>query len=1444
MSNEANSLNGDGADFLLGGGEMGKRIRSFNWSKHPLGPIEHWPQSLKIVIRIMLTSRYAMWMGWGPEFYFFCNDSYLPTVGIKERWVLGASAKKVWEEIWLDIGPRAESVVKTGRATWDESLLLYLERSGYPEETYHTFSYSPIPDDDGSIGGMLCVVTEDTERVIGERRLAMLRELASDIASTKTENELMKAIGKRLNLRSKDLPFAMIYLFDGDAKHAALRCAAGTTAGDDIAPSIIDLNAAENVWPATEILEGSGPMIISDLEEKFVTLPTGPWDKPARKAVVVPIAQQGQERSAGFLVTGINPYRPFDTEYSGFINLLAGQIAAGLSNARAYDEERKRAEALAELDRAKTTFFSNVSHEFRTPLTLMLGPIAEILARPEGEILQESREMLTVAHRNGQRLLKLVNTLLDFSRIEAGRAQAVYEPVNLSEYTAELASVFRAAIEKAGMRLVVDCQELPEQVFVDRDMWEKITLNLLSNAFKYTLAGEIRVSIHTENGQAILMVQDTGTGIPESELPKIFNRFHRVEGARGRTHEGTGIGLALVQELVKFHGGTVKVESRYGEGSTFIVAIPFGKSHLPVDQINSTPKISSTAVGAKSFVEEALRWLPNSESEELSADVLAEEYSSNKDSGEAEPNRIKEKVLLADDNADMRDYVRRLLSAEYQVIAVKDGSEALQAAIKHKPDLVITDVMMPYLDGFGLLKSLREDQHTASIPVIMLSARAGQEARIEGLEAGADDYLIKPFSARELMARVGGTLALAKLRRESLRREEELKAETTYILESLTEGFIALDRDFRYVYLNAEAERIYQMRREDVIGKTFWDVFPSTLGTVTEIEFRRAMSERIPVRYEVLFDLWKRWFEVAAYPTNDGGIAIYFRDITQQKQTDAIIQGQKQALEMAVNGLPLERILETLTRTVEAQSVDKVIASILLLDADGLHLRHGAAPNLPESYTRAIDGVKIGPMVGSCGTAAFTGKPVIASDIATDPRWSDYRELALAHGLHACWSTPIISSQGKTLGTFALYYREVRNATPEDQEIVGLLTHTAAVIIERDQESRERAAAESLLREADRRKDEFLAMLAHELRNPLAPLRNGLQIIRLVGNDGAEIEQAKDMMERQLQHMVRLIDDLLDMSRISRGKIELQKQEVDLATVVKNAVETSQPLIERYDHRLILEIPEKTILVEADITRLSQIFANLLNNAAKYTERGGLIQLSVTELSEEVIVSVKDNGIGIPSDMLPLVFDMFTQVDRSLEKTQGGLGIGLNIAKRLAEMHGGTIEAFSQGPNIGSEFVVRLPLLKQSVNFNPAQDRKGASATAIGSYRILVTDDNEDSAVSLSLMLEFMGHEVRTANDGLEAVQIAAEFKPEVILMDIGMPNLNGYDACRRIREHAWGRDIYMIALTGWGQEEDRRLSLEAGFNRHLVKPVEPTAIEKILASFKEENADGARALI
>ena len=754
------------ASFLAGGGEMGSLLRTFDWSDSTLGAPTDWPQSLKTAIRIMLVSRQPIWVGWGSELTFFYNDAYKAIIGGKHPRALGRPTSEVWREIWADIGPMLATAMRGVEGTYVEEQLLIMERNGYPEETYYTFSYSPIPADDGTPGGIICANTDDTKRVIGERQLALLRDLSAATADARSPGEVCARAARALGTNRHDLPFALIYMEAEDARTLARVGLAGIAEEHPAAPETVPIDA--NVpWRFADALAGHEIVLDTGFAAQLgVPAPSGAWHEPVVQVALLPIAPSGETGQRGVLIVGLNPFRLFDGTYRDFLSLLSGQIAAAVASADAYEQERRRAESLAAIDRAKINFFSNVSHEFRTPLTLMLGPLEEWLADSH-RLIPAERERIRVIHRNGIRLLKLVNSLLDFSRIEAGRAKANFEPTPLAEFTAELASNFRSATERAGLTLRIDCPPLGEPVYVDRDMWEKVVLNLLSNAFKFTFEGSITVAVAQRGPNAELCVRDTGTGVPSTELPRLFERFHRIEGARGRSFEGSGIGLALVKELVEMHGGTIRAESREGQGTTFLVTIPLGAAHLPADQVSSHGADSGGKFQARALVEEALSWLPDAMTSTDVIDGVA------LDSGRDDLGRegaVKEqgrsRILVVDDNSDMRAYVCRLLSVRHDCTAVADGELALAALRERRPDLVLTDIMMPRLDGFGLIKAIRGDPDLRDLPVIVISARAGEESSVEGLSAGADDYLVKPFSARELLARVDGALGMARVRRE------------------------------------------------------------------------------------------------------------------------------------------------------------------------------------------------------------------------------------------------------------------------------------------------------------------------------------------------------------------------------------------------------------------------------------------------------------------------------------------------------------------------------------------------------------------------------------------------------------------------------------------------------------------------------------------------------
>ncbi|MEU9593937.1 SpoIIE family protein phosphatase [Streptomyces sp. NPDC048193] len=823
-----------------------------------------------------------MWMAWGPELTFFCNAAYRrDTLGRKYPWALGRPAREVWAEIWDDIGPRIDTVMTTGQATWDQGLLLFLERSGYTEESYHTFSYSPLRDDDGTVVGMLCVVSEETERVLGERRMATLRDLGSDLSVVRTEQEMLAFVAQQLGRNTHDLPFTLTYLFQPDGS-AVLAGTTGMPAGHPAAPDALPASGTGGIWPLQESARGESVLVPLD-GPVFAGLPTGGWSEPPAQALTVPLLQSGSA-PYGFLVAGLNRYRALDEGYRGFVELVAGHLASGITSARSYEEQQQRAEELAELDRAKTTFFSNISHEFRTPLTLIMGPLEELRARL-ADAEEPVREELDAIHRNGLRLGKLVNSLLDFSRIEAGRMQARYEPVDLAAVTAELASVFRSAVDKAGLGFDIACEPLTGEVYIDRGMWEKVILNLLSNALKFTFDGSIRLTVRSEDTRAVVEVADTGIGVAEAEMPRLFERFHRIETARSRSTEGSGIGLALVRELVALHGGTITAESTEGEGTRFTIRLPFGSAHLPSDALVPADD-SRVGSAADPYLVEALRWLPDgaADAEERAAAAVAGAGPSGQTSGPA----VSARILLADDNADMRGYLTRLLhGVGYRVDTVDDGLAALRAVRADAPDLVISDVMMPGLDGLALVSTLRSDPRTASVPVLLLSARAGQEASIEGLRAGADDYLVKPFAAAELLARVRANLELARLRNHQARWRSAL-------IDSLQEAFFVCDEDGAVTEINTAFTDILGFEPE---GLPYQPIHPWWPDAETDPEAHQQVQDAfgqllgdpkgsytIPVSHRDGHRLWvTATFNQAHDPDTGRQVTVgTFRDVTAE----------------------------------------------------------------------------------------------------------------------------------------------------------------------------------------------------------------------------------------------------------------------------------------------------------------------------------------------------------------------------------------------------------------------------------------------------------------------------------------------------------------------------------------------------------------------------------
>lgn len=1357
MSKHGDSVALDMSGVLRGESELAALMRRTDWSATALGPVNQWPQSLKTAVRIMLTSRQPIWIGWGTELIYLYNDAYKSIIGGKHPRMLGQPTAVVWQEIWDDIQPLLAKAMTGTEGIYVEEQLLIMERNGYPEETYYTFSYSPIPDDDGRPGGIICANTDDTRRVIGERQTATLRDLAAFTAEARTVEDVCRQACDAMAQNRRDLPFAAIYL-DGDGDLLRLAGLSGIDPDHPAVPRQIDLGAP-SPWPYAEACRSHDIQLVGGLDGIFGDLPGGAWPRPPLIGAVVPLS------AGGVLIAGLNPFRLVDEDYQGFLTLAAGQISASIANARAYEEARRRAEALAELDRAKTTFFSNISHEFRTPLTLLLAPIEDTVSDPSLDAVNRGR--LEVARRNAERLMKLVNVLLDFSRIESGRVTATYQPLDLPGYTAELASNFRSAMDKAGLEYRISVEPLPQPAYIDADMWEKIVLNLLSNAFKYTLSGSVEVALHADDGQAVFCVRDTGPGIPEEELPHLFERFHRVEGVPGRSIEGSGIGLALVRELVRLHGGDVSVQSRLHEGSTFTVRLPLGRAHLPSEQVReqALPVVGSARAGA--FVDEVLRWLPD---DDVQTPAVMPANAP--------------RVVLADDNSDMRDYVSRLLSEAFQVEPVADGEAAWERIIAHPPDLVLTDVMMPKLDGFGLLARLRDDARTRDIPVVMLSARAGEEARVEALGAGVDDYLVKPFSARELVARVRSQLQLSRLRREG-------EARLTRVLESIADGFQVVDAGWRFTYMNAAARDMLSaqgLKPDEMIGQVYWDVLPGAIGTELEHKLRTAMAGRVDIAFENYYEAWSRWYSVRIYPVDDGGLSVYFQDITDRKAAgQRLIESEERWRGLA----------EAMPQLVWVARPDD-----------------GASVYMNEQWMR------------------YTGAPVAG---LLGDQWLDYlhpddRDRTIS-AWHAALADRADYDVEYRLRRFDGGYRWFKTRGVPMRDDAGTISIWYGTCTDIQDSVEARIQAES----ASRAKSEFLANMSHEIRTPLNAIVGLSHIMLHYKSDPSMHARYLSTMKDSAETLMQLISDVLDLARIEADRVDLDVSPTDLFMLTEeclsiNAVKAREKGLDcTLDYRL-----DRGLMFEADALRVKQIVMNLLSNAVKFTERGRIdVEVWGGPLqgdSMSVYLSIRDTGIGIAADKIEHVFGQFTQADSSISRKFGGSGLGLAISRRLAEMMGGSLTVHSEEGK-GATFTLQVRLKTVGA---PALFDEGPVDTPMRPTQktVLLAEDNAANALVATTLLEEFGYHFDVATSGGDAIQKWQAGGFDLIMMDVQMPDMDGFEATRRIREreHALGLDrIPILAMTAHALKGDRERCLQAGMDDYIAKPFNTGELERKL---------------
>lgn len=1280
---------------FAGSGEIAAHLRALDWSATPLGSVEQWPQALRTILRVVLASGYPMAICWGPDYVLLYNDAYRPIAGSRHPWALGRSAREVYPEAWDFVGPMYDSVMARGQTVnYMSDVLVPLTRNNYLEEVYITFSVSPIWDDDGIIGGVLNSALETTERVIEDRRRHLLRDLASRAAKARNEEEVWRVTSETLGENCQSLPFAFLYEYR-PPQHQAYLADAHVETDEKLRPRVIDCRG-ENLWRFDPALAMDGVLI--ELGDRALGVSVPNWPESPRQACVVPIRLGEHGEAVGFLVAGIHPGQAFGDAYRQFVRRVADQITIGLASARAYEQERQRAEALAELDRAKTKFFSNVSHEFRTPLTLMLGPLDEVLPEASERLSPEHHEMLVAARRNGIRLLKLVNTLLDFSRIEAGRMQASYQPTDLARFTTEIASAFDSAMESAGLCFTVECLPSVDPVYVDRDMWEKIVLNLLSNAYKFTLAGEVALTLKPVNGAVELQVRDTGVGIPEEHHEQVFERFHRVESSQARTYEGTGIGLALVQELVKLHGGSVRVESAVGAGSSFIVTIPSGKEHLPVERIQAAQTLASTEVLADAYVEEA-QWWSGADSNVAADRSMLGKRRSLASAPESTAGEKRELIVLADDNADMRQYLERLLSKRYEVHAVADGRQALQATQRLRPALVLADVMMPHLDGFGLLRAIRDDSALAGTPVVLLSARAGEESRVEGLEADADDYLIKPFAARELLARVAAHVKMAKLRRETAEREERLRSEAELEREKLRASEERLAETSRlYAELQrADGELQLQVELLQQLPVSAWTLKPD--GTPDFVN--RVWLEFSGQTLDFIRSHPEAWMTVI-HPDD--------REAASKCFWEGVRSGKRFAFESrslrALDGVYRWHLQQAVVLRDEQGNILRFVGTTT--DIDDLKRGEEALRETEQSSRLILDGI-----AGLVAITSATGEIEVVNRQTLEYFGRTTEQLkgwSTGHEVHPDDLPSVYSAWLHSVETASIYdvdhrlrradgvYRwfHARGLPLCNSE--GHVLRWYVLLTDID----DRKQAEEALRQAQSdlarinrvtTMGELAASLAHEIKQPISgAITNANVCLRKLGRQEPNLDEVRAAVTR-IGRDVQRAAEIIDRIRAQFEKGTANKQTLNVNQIIPETVALLRDEAARHSILIRTELAADLPQIAGDRLQLQQVMMNLiLNSIEAMKEIDGIREIMIKSQrdgKEQILVSFTDTGMGLPPELVERIFDPF------FTTKSHGTGMGLRISRSIIESHGGRLWAVSPSGR-GATFQFILPAVVEN----------------------------------------------------------------------------------------------------------------------------------------------------
>jgi PAS domain S-box-containing protein len=1254
-------------------------LHAHDWANSPLGPPGQWPESLHIALGICLNSRFPMFVWWGGQLINLYNDAYIPILGARHPAAFGQPAREIWHEIWDVIGVQAEAVMQRGEATWNERVPLVLERHGYVEDTWFTWSYSPIPDGRGGVAGLFCACKEDTAAVLAEReRDSLVDELAyerAQLASVFTQSPAFLAL----------------------------------------------VRGPEHVFEFTN----------------------------ARYLELV-----GDRELIGLPVRDALP----EVEAQGFIDLLDRVYATGEPHVGRDTPLQVRRSATGPLETRYVDFIYQAMRAADGAIVGVLAHGVDVTERRQAE----ARDRFLVALEEAVRPL----------------TQA-------------------ADITRACARL------LGEHLDADRCVYADVE----------------------DDGDTFNLTGDYCRGVPS-----IVGRYRLSEFGE--------------HVLGLMHSGQV-----YRADDVDHYRPPLGDlaayRQMQIQAVVCVPVLKAGRFVAGMAVHQATPRAWTDEEVDLVAHVA---------------NRCWESIERARVERELRWSERRFRAAVDATSNIVWNCTANGEFVSEQPGWSqFTGQTFEQYAGHGWLQAVHPDDVEATL--------AGWHAGVATQETVAMQHRLRRGDGvyRVCSVRVTPLPDTSGLAREwvgvhtdiSERVEfEQSLQESEARFRSLADNapvMIWMARaNGQCEYVNRQWLDFTGQDPDSALGLGWLDAVHPDDAARTGRVFIDANARQVPFSDEYWLrrhDGVYRWCVDTASPRfgANGEYLGYIGtvvDITERKRMEDVLASEKRVLELVATGSPVPEVLDTLVRRLESQSLDGMLCSVLLVSDDGHRLEHGAAPSLPDAYSRAIDGLEIGEAAGSCGTAAHRREVVSVEDVTRDPLWAGWRDLAREHGLAACTSTPILSSQGRVLGTLAMYYRTPRAPSERDLELSATGAHLASIVLEKhtldarlrfslEAEQEARAVAER----ASRMKDEFLATLSHELRTPLNAILGWVAILRLRQDLPGELAQAVEVIERNARAQSQIIGDLLDMSSIVSGKVVLDRSRAPVVELVNSALESARPAAQaRHVHLDAVVEPDAHLELDVDTHRVQQVLWNLLSNALKFTSRDGRVELRARRAGTRLELVVSDTGEGIDAAFLPYVFDRFRQADASISRRHGGLGLGLAIVRRLVELHGGDVRAESAGPGQGATFTVSLPLA--TADAPPAMgDAEAFHAVGqLSGRRVLVVDDDADARLMTARLLESAGAQTATAASAAEALVALAADPFDVLVSDIGMPGQDGYAFLEQLRADAAHprQDVPAVALTAYARAQERARALQAGFQRHLAKPVDPAALIMTVASLVE----------